>query len=153
MRIRETSTTESLSSGERVRSRGPWRQALARFRRRPVGVAAVLILLAFAVVAVLAPRIAPYSGARLFYEYLNDPQPPSLHGGHLLGTDVIGHDMLTRFSRRSASRCSGALGCAAGATVIGVVVGAVAGYAGGFVDGVIELARRRRRHGAGARRS
>lgn len=98
----------------------------------------MLILLAFAVVAVLAPRIAPYSGARLFYEYLNDPQPPSLHGGHLLGTDVIGHDMLTQVLWAIRESVLGALGCAAGATVIGVVVGAVAGYAGGFVDGVIE---------------
>lgn len=54
----------------------------------------MLLVLAFAVVAVLTPRIAPYSGAQLFFDYIDDPRPPSLHGGRLLGTDVIGYDLL-----------------------------------------------------------
>jgi peptide/nickel transport system permease protein len=134
----ETIRAAPPPSGEFVRSRGPWRQALGRFRRRPVGVAAVVVLLAFAIVAVLTPRIAPYSGAQLFFEYLDHPQPPSFHGGHLLGTDVIGHDMLTQLLWAIRESMFGAVGCAAGATAIGVVVGAVAGYAGGALDAVVE---------------
>ena len=82
-------------SGQHVRRRGPWLQAFARFRRRPLGVAALLVVIAFALVAALAGAIAPYPAARLFIEYLNDPQAPSLHHGHLLGTDVLGHDFLS----------------------------------------------------------
>ena len=131
-------TTGAPSTEPSPRAHGPWRQAAARFRRRPLGIAAVLLLLAFVVVALLVPRIAPYSGAQLFFEYLNDPQPPSLHGGHLLGTDVIGHDMLTQLLWAIRESVLGGLGCAAGATLIGLVVGAVAGYAGGVVDALLE---------------
>jgi peptide/nickel transport system permease protein len=120
-----------------VRSRGPWRQAAARFRRRPLGVAALLVVLAFALVAAFADRLAPYPAARLFFEYLNKPAAPSLHHGHLLGTDGIGHDMLSQLLYAVRETMLGALVCAAGATVIGVAIGAASGYAGGAVDNAI----------------
>ena len=120
-----------------VRSRGPWLQALARFRRRPVGVAAVLVLAAFAVTAALAHAVSPYPPARLFLEYLNRPQAPSLRHGHLLGTDVLGHDMLAQLLYAVRETMFGSLVCAAGATVVGVAVGAVAGYRGGAVDAAV----------------
>ena len=122
---------------ERVRRRGPWLQAFSRFRRRPLGVAALLILIAFALVAALADTIAPYPAARLFIEYLNDPQAPSLHHGHLLGTDVLGHDFLTQLVYAVRESMTGALICACGATLIGVAVGAAAGYCGGIVDAIV----------------
>jgi ABC-type dipeptide/oligopeptide/nickel transport system permease subunit len=122
------------SAGGPSRPRGPWLQALARFRRRPLGVAALLIVVGFAVVAGLAPSLAPYPPARLFLEYLNDPQAPSLHSGHLLGTDLLGHDLLSQLLYAIRETMIGALGCAIGATVIGVLVGAAAGYFGGAVD-------------------
>jgi ABC-type dipeptide/oligopeptide/nickel transport system permease subunit len=128
---------EPSPSGEAVLRRGPWLQAVARFRRRPLGVVALLVLVAFAVVAGLADVIAPYPAARLFVEYLNRPQPPSFHGGHLLGTDVLGHDYLTQLLYAVRESMVGALVCAAGATVIGVVVGAAAGYLGGRVDALV----------------
>lgn len=119
---------------EPVRGHGPWRQAAARFRRRPLGMLAVLVVAAFVVVAAIAPRVAPYAGHQLFFEFLNKPQPPSFHGGHLLGTDVIGHDMLTQMLWAVRESVLGGLGCAVGASLIGVVVGAIAGYAGGIVE-------------------
>jgi peptide/nickel transport system permease protein len=122
-----------------LRRRGPWRQALARFRRRPLGIAAVLVVSAFVAVALLTPRIAPYSGAQLFYVFINDPQPPAWHGGHLLGTDVIGHDMLTQLLWAVRESVLGGLGCAAGATAIGLLLGAVAGWFGSILDTVIEM--------------
>jgi peptide/nickel transport system permease protein len=128
---------ETPPAGRVVRSRGPWLQALARFRRRPLGVAALLVLLAFAVTAAIAARVAPYPAARLFLEYLNRPQAPSFHHGHLLGTDVLGHDMLAQLLYAIRETMTGSLVCAGGATVIGVVVGAVAGYYGGAVDAAI----------------
>jgi peptide/nickel transport system permease protein len=122
---------------ERVRSRGPWRQAAVRFRRRPAGVAALAVVAAFAVVAAVADRISPYPPARLFLEYLNRPQAPALHQGHLLGTDVLGHDMLAQLLFAVRESMTGALVCAVGASAIGVAVGALAGYRGGAVDAAV----------------
>jgi ABC-type dipeptide/oligopeptide/nickel transport system permease subunit len=128
-----TARVQAPSEGP-VRSRGPWLQALARFRRRPLGIAAVLVILAFAVVAVIADLVTPYPAGRLFLEYLNRPQPPSLHHGHLLGTDVLGHDMLSQLLVAIRESMIGAFVCAVGATVIGVAVGALAGFYGGALD-------------------
>ncbi|MGH2933799.1 MAG: ABC transporter permease [Gaiellaceae bacterium] len=120
-----------------VRGRGPWRHASTRFRRRPLGVLALGVVGAFVVVAVIAPQVAPYAGHQLFFQFLGKPQPPALHGGHLLGTDVIGHDLLTQLLWAVRESVLGGIGCALGATVIGVAVGAVAGYVGGAVESAI----------------
>jgi ABC-type dipeptide/oligopeptide/nickel transport system permease subunit len=117
--------------------RGPWRQAGGRFVRRPVGVVALLVVVALAVAAFLAGKLAPYAPGQIFIEYLNSPQPPSLHHGHLLGTDGLGHDELSQLLYALRSSMTSALISAAGAAVIGMFVGAVAGYAGGLFDAVV----------------
>jgi peptide/nickel transport system permease protein len=127
----------SGTAGDRVRSRGLWLQAAARFRRRPLGIAALLLLVAFTAVAFLAPSLTPYSGAQLFMQFINDPQPPSLHGGHLLGTDLLGHDYLTQMLWAIRESVLGGLGCAAAASAIGLVLGATAGYLGGAADAAL----------------
>ncbi len=133
----DITAAEPSPSSDRVRTRGPWLQALARFRRQPLGVLALLVVVAFAVVAIVADAIAPYPASRLFVEYLNDPQAPSLHHGHLLGTDVLGHDYLSQLLAAIHESMTAALICAAGATAIGIVVGALGGYYGGVVDALI----------------
>lgn len=98
---------------------------------------ALVVVGLFVVVAVITPRIAPYAGNQLFFEFLGKPQPPALHGGHLLGTDVIGHDMLTQLLWAIRESVLGGIGCAIGATLIGVAVGAFAGSVGGAVESAI----------------
>ena len=56
---------------------------------------------------------------------------------HLLGTDALGRDVLTRVlygARESMPIAAAVIICA---TVIGTLLGAVAGYAGGWVDAVV----------------
>jgi peptide/nickel transport system permease protein len=112
-------------------------QALARFRRRRFGMVALLIVLAYAVIAALTPTIAPYSEYQIFYQYINRPLTPSLHGGHLLGTDVLGHDMLTWLLWAIRETVLVALEASLVAGLIGVSMGAVAGYLGGAFDAAI----------------
>ncbi|MCD7806311.1 MAG: ABC transporter permease, partial [Lachnospiraceae bacterium] len=92
-----------------------------------------VIILLFVVVAVAAPLIAPYG-----YNELNPAdayQGPSLK--HLLGTDNLGRDLLSRVMY--GARYS--LGMAAVAEVLGLAVGLVlgclAGYFGGWADTLI----------------
>jgi peptide/nickel transport system permease protein len=106
-----------------------WR-ALARNRLAVVGGAVVLCL---AVLAVLAPVIAPW-----------DPNRPNikkvLEGPsrqHWLGTDHLGRDVLSRMLY--GSRVSLAVGFVSVgiATAIGIVLGSIAGYHGGLVDAFV----------------
>jgi ABC-type dipeptide/oligopeptide/nickel transport system permease subunit len=120
-----------------LRPRGPWRQAGRRFVRRPLGVVALLVVVALAVVAFLAGVLAPYAPGQIFIEYVSAPQAPSLHHGHLLGTDGLGHDELSQLFYALRASVTGALVCAVGAAAIGMVVGAVAGYVGGLLDAVV----------------
>lgn len=57
---------------------------------------ALFVVLAYGVVAVFADRIAPYQAGQVFVEFVSFPRTPSFHGGHLLGTDLLGHDVLSQ---------------------------------------------------------
>src|SRR3954454_13151634 len=71
-----------------VRRRGPWRQAVVRFRRRPLGIVALLILLVLFVVVLLAAPPAPSPEGNKFLDSIKKPQPPFSTPHHLFGTDV-----------------------------------------------------------------
>jgi peptide/nickel transport system permease protein len=91
------------------------------------------VLLAIIAAAVLAPVIAPYApNAQNLAMRL---RPPFWQGGgsaaHLLGTDELGRDMLTRILYGAqVSLAVGAIAVLCRA-VVGVLIGLVAGYFGG----------------------
>jgi len=94
------------------------------------GLAITLVVLIF---AVAAPFLAPYDPNE--QDYLAITEAPS--AAHLLGTDDIGRDVLSRIifgSRVSLEVGLIAVGIAVGA---GVTVGLFAGYVGGLADDVI----------------
>ena len=122
-----------------VRARGPWRQALARFARRPLGVGALAVLVTFVLVGALADVIAPYPAGQLFIQFIQNPQPP-LTAHHLLGTDVLSRDLLTQILFAVRQTMLAAVVCAAITTAAGVVVGMLAGYFGGWFDALVTWA-------------
>jgi peptide/nickel transport system permease protein len=87
----------------------------------------------FAILAIGAPLIAPHDPTALDARAIL--APPSRD--HLLGTDNLGRDILSRLIH--GARWS--LGTAAAATtlivIIGVTVGLVAGYFGGIIDDIL----------------
>ena len=90
-----------------------------------------IILIIF--LAIITPLIAPYDYA---YQDLDlGPSGPS--GSHLLGTDTLGRDLLTRMMY--GSRVSLMVGFLATivALTIGVLWGTVAGFSGGRVDTIM----------------
>src|SRR5258706_15307093 len=109
----------------------PSRGDLARLPSTSFFIIAVLIL-----VAVLAPLVAPHSPTE---QSLPDKlRPPAWEDGgsakHLLGTDVLGRDVLSRLiygARVSLIVAAVALLAGGG---IGLIVGIVSGYLGGRVD-------------------
>ena len=110
-----------------------WSDAIRRLFKNKAAVAGAIVLVVLIVLAVFAPWIAPYPYA---YQNLDlGASPPS--SAHLLGTDVLGRDLLSRILY--GARISLLVGFIATtvALVIGVSWGIIAGYAGGKVDSVM----------------
>ena len=110
-----------------------WQDAVRRLIQNRAAMIGGITILLLIILAVFAPWIAPYS-----YSYQNldiGASPPSAE--HLLGTDVLGRDLLSRLLY--GARISLLVGVVATgvALVIGVSWGIIAGYFGGRVDSIM----------------
>jgi oligopeptide/dipeptide ABC transporter ATP-binding protein len=101
-----------------------------RITRQPVTVVALGFLLLLAVVAVTAPWLAPYDPRQQDLEATF--QGPSAE--HLLGTNQLGQDALSRVLYAARIALVVAFGSVAVAMLIGVPLGLLLGYRGGWFD-------------------
>lgn len=97
-----------------------------------VKISAILILL-FVVAAICAPICTPYSPTEL--SLLDQMKPPSSE--HLLGTDNLGRDVLTRIIYGARISLTTSLLSGIIAAALGLFLGLLAGYMGGAVGQVI----------------
>lgn len=105
-----------------------------RFTRRPPAVVGLVGVTIAVVVALFAPWLAPHDPDVSDYSAI---LLPPFSDGHLLGTDDVGRDMLSRLIVGSrASLTAGVLSTAL-ALAVAVPVGMVAGYYRGWIDPVI----------------
>ncbi|WP_374441335.1 ABC transporter permease [Stella sp.] len=93
-------------------------------RRHPMMVAGGVILVGMAVVAAMAPLLAPYDPIEL--NVVDRLRPPD--EDYLLGTDAYGRDMLSRMLYGARVSLIVGLSVAALSTVLGLLIGVVAGY-------------------------
>lgn len=129
---------ETLPVAQAEARKGAW----ARFMRHRLAVAGAATILLLTLGSFLGPYLMPYDD--LHIDVMHRFAAP-LSGGHLLGTDELGRDILARLMM--GGRISLAIGFAAMAIAIavGTAIGAVAGYHGGllgtllmrFVDAVL----------------
>jgi oligopeptide transport system permease protein len=124
------SRTEAGPGGAGPRARGPAALAWRRLRRNRLAMLGASVLAVMVLAAALTPWLAPYPYAKTELAY--GPRPPS--GAHLLGTDQLGRDLLTRVMW--GARVSLGVGILATlvSLTIGVSYGALAGYLGGRAD-------------------
>ena len=94
---------------------------------------AVIPIAIFLAVAIVGPHLAPYDP--LAQDLTATHQNPSLH--HLLGTDKLGRDILSRILEAARTSAVGIGFVLAVALTIGVILGAIAGFIGGLLDEVI----------------
>jgi ABC-type dipeptide/oligopeptide/nickel transport system permease subunit len=122
----------SREMGER-RRRNRRQAALRLVRQYPVGVVALVVVVALVLGALFAEQISPYSptstkGGRL--------EAPS--SDHLLGTDRIGRDILTRLLYGGrVSLLVGFVAVGTG-TFTGSVIGLLSGFVGGWLDLLVQ---------------
>jgi peptide/nickel transport system permease protein len=132
-----TDSAAVAAEEESLATSTPLLRRARRNRRLLVGAGLILIAL---LMAVLAPVIAPYGPLDQAPEFNNRPpfwSEPSVARFHLLGTDPLGRDLLSRIMY--GARVSLLIGATAVllAGTIGVLLGLIAGYVGGFVETVI----------------
>lgn len=110
-----------------------WKIIWRRFRRNKLAVFGALIILSLALVAIIAPLIAPFNPNQ--QDILHRLEPPSVK--HPLGTDDLGRDLLSRIIY--GTRVSLLVGFVAVgiAIIIGSLLGLLSGYFGGWLDALI----------------
>jgi peptide/nickel transport system permease protein len=101
----------------------------AQWRRRPLGVFGLVVVIFAFILAIGAPYIAPHDPQAFVGDRLESPS-----GDHLLGTNSLGQDVLSRTIygaqvSMAVAFCATFIGVAAG-----TVLGLLSGYFGGWVD-------------------
>jgi peptide/nickel transport system permease protein len=104
----------------------------------PSGTIGLAVVLAFVVIAVLAPVIAPYGPFEVAYGAGRSVQrlaPPS--AANWLGTTNQSMDVLSQLIWGSRVALAVGLLSALGSVLLGTLIGLIAGYFGGWVDEVL----------------
>ncbi len=101
-----------------------------RLRSNPVAFGSLILLAFLVLIAVLAPFAAPYSYKAM--ELSDKMQPPS--SAHLLGTDELGRDTLSRLMYGAGISLLVAVAVECFVVVLGLIVGLSAGFFGGWLD-------------------
>ena len=105
-----------------VESKSFWKAAWGRFKKNPMAVLGLVVILLLAVVSIFGPMISPYA-----YDAQDAAnQYAGFSAQHIFGTDKFGRDVFTRL-------------CYGGRinTVLGVVIGGLCGYIGGKFDNFV----------------
>ncbi|HET9016969.1 MAG TPA: ABC transporter permease [Thermomicrobiaceae bacterium] len=136
--VEQPLVTGNLTSLERVAPRTYLQQSWQRFKRNRLAVGSgvlVIIIFCFGFGAPLVSRYVThvsYADQALLARF-EQPGTP----GHLLGTDNLGRDVLTRLAYGTRVSMEVALLAVGSALTIGVTLGAIAGFYGRWIDTVI----------------
>lgn len=112
-----------------------------QMRKNPLSIAGVAIILIFAIIAILAPVIAPGPEGHVDpYTIPRDgfspiPQPPSEE--HIFGTTQGQYDIFYGVIWGTRSAFQVGIAVIGAVLIIGVLLGSLAGYLGGIVDEII----------------
>jgi oligopeptide transport system permease protein len=122
------------------RSTGLWRDAWSRLRKNKLALVGLVLVMGLAFVGIFGPYIAPwpydYQDLKAVFAGGGGPLPPG-SPGHILGTDQLGRDLLSRLLDGARISVSVALVVQFVIITIGVPIGAIAGWFGGRADNIL----------------
>ncbi|MFO7942375.1 MAG: ABC transporter permease [Bacillota bacterium] len=136
--VEEFPVSESEMEGEYRRENQLLRRARSSFRSNKGAWLGLTLMGLVVFTAVFAPVLAPYDP----YEQVltRSLRPPVWSGGsleHILGTDHLGRDVLSRVIYGSRISLGVGLGACLLAGTLGTLLGLISGYFGGRVDDVV----------------
>jgi len=114
-----------------------------RFRKHKLAIAGCIVLLCLVLAAALAKFISPFDPNAIDNTWWKGyPVPPCFQdaahcGGHVLGTDENGRDLLSRLIYGAQISLTVGVFAVVMEIIIGTVLGAVAGYYGGWIDWIV----------------
>lgn len=104
-----------------------------RFKKNKLALIGMVIITILAVIAIFADFFAPYPATTV--DYANKKLPPSKE--HILGTDQLGCDVLSRLIYGARISLSVGLVATIFEVIIGTFVGSISGFFEGLVDAIL----------------
>ncbi|MGB6063771.1 MAG: ABC transporter permease [Desulfomonilaceae bacterium] len=104
-----------------------------RLARNKMAMAGLVVVAALFVVAIFANQLSPYPPDRIDTSHVLEAPTRA----HLMGTDVLGRDVLSRMIHGAGVSLSVGFVAVGISTLIGVILGAMAGYYGGIIERLI----------------
>ena len=121
-------------------SSGLWSDAWGRLRKNRLAILGLVLALTLLFLGVFGPMIAPYDYSaqdlKAVFAGGGGPLPPG-HPTHILGTDQLGRDLLSRLLDGARISVSVAFVVQLVILLIGVPIGALAGWFGGRLDNIL----------------
>jgi peptide/nickel transport system permease protein len=116
-----------------------WMRLLVRLVRRRTALFGMIVVAAVVLAAVFAPLVSPFDPlAQDIGQRLKEPGWQDAQGRvHLLGTDHLGRDILSRIIHGSRIALLVGLAAVAISGILGMAIGLIAGYFRGKVDDVL----------------
>ncbi|HJY95570.1 MAG TPA: ABC transporter permease [Streptosporangiaceae bacterium] len=110
---------------------------MTRLLRSPKILMGLCLSVAFAIVAIIGPLVAPYNPNASSSTTVSTPLPPS--AAHWLGTTQVQQDVLSQLLVGGRSTILVSLVAGLAATVLAVLFGVTAGYFGGWGDDLLSM--------------
>lgn len=118
-----------------VRPHTPLRTRILRLaRRQPLMMVGITMIVIVVIMAVAAPFLGLPDPSQI--DVTQIAEPPSRN--HILGTDLLGQDMLSRLIHGARISLRVALFGVLLGNIIGALIGLFSGYAGGWFDNVVQ---------------
>lgn len=109
-----------------------FKTVIKRFAKNKLAMISLVVFILIILVALFADVIAPFPRDQSVGQFQAAP-----YGNHILGTDSVGRDVLTRLIHGTQVSLIVGFGSVAIYVVIGTTLGLISGYFGGFIDSVI----------------
>ena len=120
------------------RSEGVWRDAFGRLRKNRLAILGAFGVIFLGLLGFLGPLLAPWpyqvQDQAAVFANGSEPLRPFQNSAHILGTDQLGRDILSRLLDGAQVSMTVALVVQVVVLLIGVPIGAIAGWRGGRLD-------------------
>ena len=131
--MKKKNTPDFMAEDDTLKKRSQFVEVWRRLRRNKLAMLGLVIVLVLVLCAIFADVIAPYDPAA--QSIADRLQYPSLK--HLLGTDDMGRDILSRIIYGGRVSLLVSVMALAMAMVVGGIFGCIAGFFGGKIDAII----------------